>query len=483
MAIKEIKSIVKSRIVGAFLISLLLLGMSGCMLGPNFQKSDYTGPDNFRFASTEGDSIINLRWWELFDDPVLDTLIKSALQNNKNVLMAASRLEAARANIGFTKADQNPAIRFGVGAGVSGFNDNVSSDFYAVPELNWEIGFWGKYRRMNEAAQADYLASEYAKRTVELGLISAVASTYFTIVSSYDQLQISINTLASRDSGLNIMRGKYEGGLIALIDLNQAQIQRDLAATAVPTYRRIIAMNENALSILLGKMPDDIEMGVRFYKQEYELDIPIGIPSELLERRADIKQAEAVYMSQNAQIGISEAMRWPSLNLTAALGAASPDLVSLTAYGLSWSVGSSLFGPIFQFGKNKRRVEIAVANAQTALLQYEETSLQAFKEVEDALVSIETYREELVAQESRTITAIESEELANIRYTEGSTTYLEVLEQQRQSFSAQLDLLTNRYNLLNSYILLYKALGGGWLSPEEELLFLEQQREQKVQSN
>jgi multidrug efflux system outer membrane protein len=207
------------------------------------------------------------------------------------------------------------------------------------------------------------------------------------------------------------------------------------------------------------------------------LEIPVGIPSEVLERRPDIKLAEAQYRAQNAQIGISEALRWPSLSLTSTLGVASPDLISLSAYGLSWSVGSSLFGPIFQFGKNKRRVEISVANARASLINYEQTTLQAFKEVEDALVSIETYREELIAQESRTITAMESEELAAIRYDEGSTTYLEVLEMQRQSFSAQLDLLSNRLNLLNSYILLYKALGGGWLSPEEEQQFLEQQNQ------
>ena len=459
-----------------FLIFVMAIGFSGCMLGPNFQKSEYTGSDQFRFAEA-GDSIINLRWWDIFEDPVLDTLIKIAINENKDVQMAAARIEAARANIGFTKADQNPALRFGVGASVSGMTGNNSSNFYAYPELNWEIGFWGKYRRMNEAAQASLLASEYGKRTIQLSLISAVATTYFTILASYDQLHISTNTLASRDSGLYLMEGKYEGGLIALIDLNQAQIQRDVAATAVPTYKRIIAKNENALSILLGRMPQEIKTGIPFYKQKYELDIPVGIPSEVLERRPDIRQTEALYRAQNAQIGISEALRWPSLNLTASLGAASADLISLNAYGLTWSVGSSLFGPLFQFGKNKRRVEMSVANAKASLLQYEQTTIQAFREVEDALISIETYKEELIAQESRAKTAVGSEQLAHVRYDEGSTTYLEVLEQQRQSFSAQLDLLSTRLNLLNSYILLYKSLGGGWLSPEEEKAFLDAQQQ------
>jgi multidrug efflux system outer membrane protein len=202
------------------IIVTIALGLSGCMLGPNFQKPEYKGSEQFRFATTQGDSLLNLKWWDLFDDPILDTLIKIALNENKDVLMAASRIESAKANIGFTKAAQYPSLRFGAGISASGFDGNNSSDFYAVPELGWEVGFWGKYRRMNEAAQANLLASEYGKRTIQLSLISSVASTYFSILSSYDQLKISTNTLASRDSGLYLMKGKYEGGLIALIDLS-----------------------------------------------------------------------------------------------------------------------------------------------------------------------------------------------------------------------------------------------------------------------
>jgi multidrug efflux system outer membrane protein len=441
------------------------------MLGPDFQKPKYESPEHFRFDFGENDSLmINLRWWEILKDPMLDSLIKMALAENKDVLIAAQRIEAAKANIGYTKADQWPAFRYGVA--VSGSNGTPSGTFNAYPELSWELGFWGKYRRMNEAARAGFVATTYAKQTIQLSLISAVASTYFTILASYNQYEISMNTLSSRDSGLIIMRDKYEGGLIPLMDLNQAQIQRDIAAAAVPTYKRLIALNENALNILLGRYPRAISRGIPFSDLELNLDIPVGIPSELLERRPDVKQAEALFEEQNAQIGVAEALRWPSISLTGLLGVASNDLTSITTYGLAWSAGASVFGPVFQFGKNKRRVEIAKANAQAALLQYENIANQSFKDVEDALVSIETYKEELIAQKSRTQTAIISEELAGIRYQEGTTTYLEVLEQQRQSFSAQLDLLANKLNLINSYIFLYKALGGGWLSTEEEQKFL-----------
>ncbi len=450
---------------------MVLLGitlLSGCMLGPDFQRARYQGPDRYRFDTAGLDTVVNLRWWELMNDPVLDTLIVTALRENKDVRIAAQRVEAARSNMGYIKAGRWPNVQLGGGVSGSGTSGSVSSGFHLYPQFSWEIGFWGKYRRMNEAAQADYLSAEYAKRMVQLSLITAVATTYFTILVSKDQLEVSRRTLASRDSGVIIMQDKFEGGMIALMDLNQAKIQRDIAAVMIPVYERVIALSENSLSLLLGSMPRVIDTGEPFYQHKYELDIPPGIPSQLLQRRPDVLQAEEQYHAMLANVGVAEALRWPSISLTGLLGAASSDLTSLNAIGLTWSAGANIFGPLFEFGKNKRRVEIAHANARASLLQYEKTVQQAFKDVEDALVSISTYRNELSVQESRKNTAVASEQLAYIRYDEGSTTYLEVLEQQRQSFSAQLDVLTTRFNLLSSYILLYKALGGGWLSPGEE---------------
>jgi multidrug efflux system outer membrane protein len=461
----------------SLLFFTLMVSMWGCMLGPNFQKSEYAGPDSFRFDTLYDPQTVNLLWWELFEDEVLDSLIRIALENNRDVQITAARIEVAKANIGYTKADQWPAFRYGAGASVSGSGGSTSSGLNIYPELSWEIGFWGKYRRLNEAAQANLLASQYSRETVRLGLVSAVVSTYYTILAGYDQLTLARVTLASREDGLIIMRDKYEGGLISKMDLNQASIQRDVAATVVPTYKRIIALNENALSVLLGDAPMEIPTDIPFHEHAYLLDIPAGVPSELLIRRPDIQQTEYTYMAKNAEIGVAEAMRWPSLSLTGLMGVASSDLSNLSSMGLAWSASASIFGPIFQYGKNKDRVVIATQEAQVALLQYEQTTLNAFREVEDALVQISTFREEMAAQESRTLTAVETEELAHVRYEEGSTTYLEVLEQQRQSFSAQLDLLANRLNIVNSYILLYKALGGGWLTPEEQQEFLEQQEQ------
>ena len=457
-------------------IILLTLGiaifLSGCKLGPDFQKPDYSSPEKFRFDSLATDTVVNLYWWKLFNDPILDTLISTALAENKDVLVAAARIESARANIGYTSADQWPAFIYGVGAGSGNYagvkQASTTNNFFGYPELSWEIGFWGKYRRLNEAAQADLLASEYGMRTIQMSLISSVASTYFELLSNKAKLGISENTLASRDSGLIIIEARYKWGIVAEIDLNQSQVQRAISAVAVPQYRRAIAQTESSLSILLGSNPSAIQTVSSLLEMKFPPDIPTGLPSQLLERRPDIKQAEYLLQAQNAQIGVAEAMRWPSLNLTGLLGVASSDLSTLTTGGLAWSASASLLGPLFEFGKNKKRAEMARFETEALLRNYESSVLQAFKEVEDALVSIETLKEELIAQEMRYKAAENAEMLSDNRYMLGETSYLEVLDSQRQSFNAQLAFTQTRLDLLTSYIALYKALGGGWLSPEEE---------------
>ncbi len=466
----------------SILFILFSVYFSGCKLGPDFQAPEYGGPATFRFDTIANDSIVNLRWWEMFNDPVLDTLIKTALIDNKDVLVAAARIEAARANVGYTKADQWPAFGFSANAGGGNFGggqlfDNNTSNFSAYPEMYWEIGFWGKYRRLNESARADLLASEYGLRTIQMSLISAVASNYFYLLDNKAKLEISKRTLASRDSGLMIIQHRYNYGIIPEIDLNQAQVQRAISAAAVPIYKRAVAQAENSLSILLGRYPEEIITGLPLIQQEEPPEIPAGLPSELLLRRPDVQQAQAVYASQNALIGAAQAMRWPSLNITGLLGYASNDLFMLNAGGLAWAVAGSLTGPLFQFGKNKRRVEIERANTEAALKEYENVAIRAFQEVEDALIAIQTLNEELIAQEQRYNAAMNAEYLSQQRYDKGKTSYLEVLESQRQSFDAQLQYSNTRRELLNAHVALYKALGGGWLSPEEEQAYIKAQQQ------
>ena len=448
----------------------LIIYLAGCKVGPNYEQPQLDSPEAFRFDNELTDTIINLQWWELFQDPVLDTLIAIALEENKDVLQAAARIEAARANVGYTRADAFPTVNISAGASrgnYAGVKTDVGNNFYAFPELVWEIDFWGKYRRSTEAARAELLSSEFAMRTTQISLISSVVSTYFQLLDDMSKYEISKNTFDSRDSGTQIIQLRFDYGIVPEIDLNQAQIQQAIAAASIPVYRRYIAFDQSTLSILLGRLPDSILTGTRLYDQEYPPEIPTGLPSQLLERRPDILQAEADYMQANAMIGVAVAMRFPSISLTGILGGASNELSSFTTGGMAWSVGGTLLGPLFQFGKNKRRVEQQRYLAEASRLNYEYTVIQAFKEVEDALILIETLKEELIAQKTRMVAAENAEMLSQERYDKGVTSYLEVLESQRQSFDAQLNYSSIRSDLLSSYIELYKALGGGWISEEE----------------
>ncbi len=454
---------------------LMSLAMSSCMRGPQYQKPESNASQKYRFdtlANAQKDTILNLRWWEIFDDATLNKLIKTALDQNKDVRLAASRIAEARAMYGYTRADQYPIIDFSGGASSGNFSGmrlaQVTSNYFLTPTLSWELDFWGKYRSASIAAQSDLLASEYGHRAVQISLISSVAKSYYSLLDYQNRLAISEKTLAARDSSLMIIQARYDKGYSNELDLNQAQIQKAVAATSIPVFRRGVAIRENALSLLLGQNPSAITTGKNIQDQNNKVEIPYGIPSLLLERRPDIAEAGENYRAQNALISQAIAMRLPSISLTGLLGAASNDLSTITSQGLAWSVGANILGPIFQFGKNKRRVDIQREKANQSLIIYERTVLTAFKEVEDALVSIQTYQEEIAARDFQATAAMNAEELSRIRYERGVSTYLEVLETQRSSFDAQLGLSGALEGLLSTYIDLYSSLGGGWISPQEE---------------
>ena len=459
-----------------YLIILLLIGVSGCMMGPDFQKPAVNTPAEFNYEMTKTDTVLYHRWWELFQDPQLVTLINTALVNNKDVLIAASRVEEARLVVGYTKADQWPAIGYTGDASRKDLNllgnDEAFNSFSAMGNINWEIDFWGKYRRATESARADLLASQYAQRVVQISLISEIANTYFLLLNYNAKLEVSKQTLGTRQEGLRIMDSKFEHGVIPQIDLNQAEIQEAIAASAVPTFIRAVAQTEHALSILLGQNPGPLgPMGK--LKDEQAPKIPAGIPSELLERRPDVMQAEYVLAAQNARIGMAQAMRFPSISLTGALGMASGDLSTFLS-SPAWSFGGGITGPIFNFGKNKRRVEIEKQRTEQALLNYENVVLQSFREVEDALVEIQTLEQELQAVLRQKNAAENAVMLSHERYHEGVTSYLEVLDSDRSQFNADLAAADTYQRYLNAHVKLYKALGGGWISPEEEKMSIEE---------
>lgn len=459
-----------------FSIIVFIVALTGCKVGPNYKQPQLHTLQSYRFdsISTQADSVLNLKWWELFNDDELAALIDTALVNNQNVLMAASRIEEAMAMVGYSKADLWPVLgydgtasRYQLNLDGTGTSDPFNS-FGAGLNLAWELDFWGKVRRSTEAARAELFASQYGQRAVQIGLITAVTNTYFALLDYDARLQISEKTLSSRKESLWIIQERYSKGIVPEIDLNQAEIQEADAAALVPLYRRAVAQTENALRVLLGKNPGPVTRNKVLSDVVIPPEIPAGIPSTLLQRRPDILQAEQMLVAQNARIGVAQAMRFPSFSLTGMLGAATADLSSFfSGESVVWSFGGNFLGPVFNFGKNKRRVEIERQRMKQDSLIYVKTVLQAFKEVEDALVEIKTLQNESKARYRQMIAADNAAKLSMERYNGGVTSYLEVLDSERSKFSAQLAASEVYRKYLDAYIKLYKALGGGWISQDE----------------
>jgi multidrug efflux system outer membrane protein len=430
--------------INKYIAILMIIVLAGaCAVGPDFHEPEDQTSSTFRYTSNKTDSIINMNWWDLFNDPVLDTLIVTALRENKNVLIAASRIEQARANVSFNKADYGP--KFGVQAGASSTNqflgnvvDNSFQNYSAAAVVNWELDFWGKFRRSTESAKADLLASFYGKRAIEIALISEVAFNYFQLIDFKARLQISESTWALRDSTLQIIQARFDQGYTHIIDVNQAQIQKAISQVSIPQFKRSIAFTEHNLSLLLGKNPDSIPTLKTLREYPLPDSIPVGIPSEILQRRPDILQSEQLYRSQNAKIGVAQAMRFPSISLTGLLGVGSNELSNILSGGLGWSAGASLLGPLFEWGKNARRVDIEREKAIQALLTYENTVLNALLEVDNSLISLSTLRQELTANNMMLVAARNASFLSRERYYQGVTSYLEVIENQRVEFDARL---------------------------------------------
>lgn len=450
--------------------------MSGCLVGPDFKEPQFNDlPDEFRFSNKYDSQEVNLIWWELFNDPVLVSLVNTALEQNKDLLIAISRIEEARSFLVFTQADQYPRLDIQGGANKGNFNggiitsdpDEPNNSAFISPIVNWELDFWGKFRRASESSRAQLLATEYAKKTVQISLISEVVGTYFMLLDFKERLRVSEQTLESRDESLEIIQKRFDKGIIPEIDLNQAQVQREIAAAAVPINKRLIANTENALSILLGTFPQEINTDLNLYQQTIPPNVPAGLPSSLLERRPDILEALYLIQAQNALIGVAVAQRFPSISISGAAGAATNDAAQMTIDGFAWNIAAGLAGPIFNFGQDKARVEIEKARTEQALYFYQNVVLNAFREVSDALVDIQTYREQVAALKKQVKAAENANRLSGMRYDQGFSSYLEVLDSERAQFSAQLDLSQATQEYYNAYVRLYKALGGGWISPEE----------------
>ena len=451
----------------ALVVTIVTLG--GCMLGPDYQRPEIDKPDAYLQPTKNGDSIADLSWWQQYQDPQMRALIELALEQNNDLAIAVARIEEARARYGFVRADLFPQIDAGVGAGrgsqIGAFIPGVGiqEQYVLGGGVSYEVDLFGKLRRSNEAARAELLATEEARRAVVITLIADVASAYLLLRDLDARYEISQRTLETRTKSTKLITARFDKGTVPLLDVNQAQIEEADAAAQIAFSERAVIQTENLINVLVGQNPGPILRKRNAKLRLSPPDVPAGLPAALLERRPDVRLAEQQLAAQTARIGIAVALRMPSLNLTAALGLASTDLSDLLNSGSKiWDISGSLTGSIFNGGKNKRRVEVEKARTEQLLNAYEQTVLQAFREVEDALAEIRTFYDEARAREGQVAAARSASKLSRARYDGGVTSYLEVLESERSLFRAELAESTVRREQLVSVVTLYKALGGGW---------------------
>jgi len=405
----------------------------------------------------------------VFTDDVLQRLIRTALEQNFDVRIAASRILQAQAQYGLARADRYPTVQAQGSAQVQHGTviSNESLPTVGLVQLGasaaWELDFWGKYRRATEAARADILASEWGRRAVVSSLVSHVATTYFDLRAFDSELDIAQRTLASREESLRLTEVRERGGDTSLVDVRQAEQLVIAARGQIIDLQRRIEQQENALQTLLGANPGPIARGKALVDQPHAPDVPPGLPSALIDRRPDIREAEQFLVAANAEIGIAKAAYFPNITLTGSGGVASTALTSLFSAG-TWSLAAGAVQPIFNAGRTRSRVELATARRQEVELQYLQTVQQAFREVADALIGYRRFRELRQTQETLVVAAQDARRLADLRYQGGATSYLEVLDSDSRLFSAQIALVQAQLDELAAFVEIYRALGGGWES-------------------
>jgi len=454
----------------------VILGFAcGCAVGPNYKRPAVNVPPTYRgltpeeAAKSDARSLADEKWWEVFQDEQLKELAKTALQQNYDVRIAATRILQAQAQLGVTMADQFPTVAGGV-AGTSLRNPQTkflrayeTSATQVSGNLAWDLDFWGKYRRATEAARADLAASEWARREVITALIANLAGAYFQLRALDLQLEISQRTLASRQDSLRLTRLLADGGSTSMLDVRQAEQLVFTAASEVPTLEQQIEQEENFISTLLGNNPAPVPRGRKLTEQAHPLVVPAGLPSSLLERRPDVRQAEEQLISANAQIGVARAAYFPQISLTATAGYQSSALTSLfTGPAGLWNFGGTLAQPIFTAGKLRSNFRLTEARQQEFLLGYEQTIQGAFRDVSDSLVAYRKTQEFRQQQELLVASAEDAARLSHMRYNGGVASYLEVLTNETNYFSAELGLVQAQLNERLTLVQLYRALGGGW---------------------
>jgi multidrug efflux system outer membrane protein len=438
----------------------LLLSTAGCTLGPDYVRPPVPDYPTYRNQQgLPGHSIADLAWWKIFNDPTLVRLIDTALANNLDLRAAMARIEEAQAQLDIARADLYPGAVYGINADhMTQTRLKGSSTATGFVNSSYIVDLWGQVRRSNEAALHQLLSTEYAYRTISISLVTQVAGAYFQLRSIDKRLLISEHTVETRRRSLDIVKTRYEAGMVSEVDFQQARIQLTNAEASVVSFRLARSQTENAISLLLGGPPVSIPRGRSIDAQVFPAKVPAGVPSELVERRPDVHQAEQLLAAQTARIGVAEANRFPSLTLSADLGGT----VTNTINSAFATIGAGLLGPLFDAGRSKQRVAVEIARTNQLLAQYKQSILSAFREVEDALAAAQLHRERYEILQRQVAAAQAATNLTWARYEEGMTSFLEVLDIERSLFSSELGATDAQAQYINSIVQLYSALGGGW---------------------
>ncbi|HET9375592.1 MAG TPA: efflux transporter outer membrane subunit [Chthoniobacterales bacterium] len=446
----------------------------GCKVGPNYRRPVVQTPTAYRDLSenpqlqAQAASYADLPWWQVFQDPQLQDLIRTALKQNYDLQLATERINAARARLAITRSSLFPQVAAG-GTFTGGKESNFQTRFNFLTlaaDATFQLDFFGRLRRATEAARAELLATQAARQTVILTLVSDVASDYFSLLQLDLQLQITQNTINSQTESVKLTKFRVDHGVATKLDVLQAQQTLDTANATVPDLERQIAQEEDAISILLGDYPHDVTRGLPLVDQLLPPAVPPGLPSSLLERRPDIREAEQNLIAANAEIGVAKAQFFPQIELTGSGGGAfgrSSTFSSLMPSQLGiWSYGAQVTQPIYTGGTLKGNLHLAESQYRQLFIAYRQAIQQAFGDVSDSLIGYEKLHQVRVRQEDTVADLQESVRLSNMRYKGGTTTFLEVLDGQRALFSAELTLAQARGNEYQSLVQLYRALGGGW---------------------
>ncbi|MGZ6970286.1 MAG: efflux transporter outer membrane subunit [Thermoanaerobaculia bacterium] len=459
------------RLAPAFAFALAAAGaLSGCAVGPNYRRPVLPEPESFYGSSRPASdaSLADTQWWEVFADPVLRSLIEEALRNGYDVRLAAARVEESRARYGIAGSFYTPDLGYSAGVGRSHTSayatpsDATGNLVTANASVSWEIDVWGRVRRLNEAARAEYLATEEGRRAVVLSLVADVASAYFDLRDLDAELEISRRTRSTFQDTYDLFSRRLAGGAASALETARAEVLLANASAGIPVLEQRIVARENQITLLLGRPPGPVPRGAALTEQAMPPVVPAGLPSALLLRRPDVRAAEQSLVAANADVGVARAAFYPTLSLTGLFGGQSTGLSDLFAAGRTWSIGANLLGPLFQGGRLRAEERVARAQFEQALVSYERAFTRALGEVSSNLVAIEKLAAEETERERSVHATREAVRLATLRYESGLSAYFEVLDALQLLLPAETALVQTRRDRLTAFVSFYRALGGGW---------------------